>query len=342
MVARAKVVTAKWGVPSTEPDDLPDFLSNEEIAEKMGGDPRGVFRVWIKKITVVKNKNDDDMLKITAEIFDTAKDKKGYNGYAFWENQNITEQGAPFLKQFLKSIGVSWADFQQRTKMTAETKTEPRTIISIGKVNLAGKAKVTAKVTTRGDNYQGNDRAVVGRWLPKDSDTDVEEEIEDDDELLEDEDLEDEDLEEVEEDEDLEDEEDEDEELEEDPEEELRAELADLSLPDLRKRVKTNDASAKTTGLKKDALIDLIVEQESLLDEDEEDEELEEDEEDGAEDELREELAGMTIGALKKRAKDNGAKVAVLNKMKVKDKVIDLIVEQELSGDEDGDEEPPF
>ena len=60
MVARSKVVTAKWGVASKEPDDLPDFLSNEEIVEKMGGEPKGVFRVWIKKMTVVKNKNDDE------------------------------------------------------------------------------------------------------------------------------------------------------------------------------------------------------------------------------------------------------------------------------------------
>jgi hypothetical protein len=339
MVARAKVVTAKWGVPSTEPEDLPDFLSNEEIVEKMGGDPRGVFRIWVKKITVVKNKNDDDMLKITAEIFETNKEKKGYNGFAFWENQNVTEQGASFLKQFLKSIGASWADFQSRTKMTAETKTEPKTIISIGKVNFAGKSKVLAKVTVGMDKGGGgyDPKASVRRWLPYTTD-DAQEDIEEE-ELEEDEDLEEEDLEEVEEeDEDLEEEEEGDEEAE------LREELDGLGIVDLRKRVKTNDADAKTTGLKKAALIDLIVEQELLLDDEEEEEEEEELEEDDgeAEEELRAELGELTLGALKQRAKANGEKVAVLKPIKVKQEVIDIIVDQELNGDDEDGEEPPF
>jgi hypothetical protein len=338
MVARSKVVTAKWGVPSKEPEDLPDFLSNEEIEEAMGGAPRGVFRLWVKKITVVKNKNDDDMLKITAEIFETAKDKKGYNGWVFWENQNVTEQGASFLKQFLKSIGATWADFEKRTKLINQNSaTEPTEIVAIGPVNFAGKTKVLAKATTRMGKAQNGYEAKmeVGRWVPKDSDDDESEDIEDEDEDLgEDEDLDEEDVEEVDGD---------DEELEDDDEEEteLREELDGLSLPDLRKRVKTNDADAKTTGLKKAALIDLIVEQELLLDDEEEpedeDEDLGEDEED-PEEELRAELAELTLGALKKRAKDNGEKVAVLRPLKTKEPVIDIIVAQEL----EDDEEPPF
>jgi hypothetical protein len=345
MVARSKVVTAKWGVPAKEPEDLPDFLSNEEIEEKMGGAPRGVFRVWVKKITVVKNRNDDDMLKITAEIFETDKSKKGYNGWVFWENQNVTEAGASFLKQFLKSMGASWSDFQQRTKLKNQNSaTEPTEVVAIGPVNFAGSKKVLAKVTTKMGKAQNGYEAKmeIGRWLPKDSDMDESEDIEEEeDELLEDEEeLEDEELEEVDEDEELEEED--EEEDEEDEEAELREELNGLSLPDLRKRAKTNDADVKTVGLKKAALIDLIVGQESL-DEDEEELEGEEEEEleDDGEDELREELSGLTIGALKQRAKANGEKVAVLKPMKDKAKVIDLIVEQELNGEAD-DEEPPF
>lgn len=345
MVARTKVVTAKWGVPSKEPEDLPDFMSNEEIAEKMGGDPRGVYRIWIKKLTVVKNKNDDDMIKIVAEIFETDKEKKGYNGWAFWTQQNVTEQGASFLKQFLKSFGASWADFQQRTKMIPETKLDPAQITAIGKANFAGTKKILARASVGMGRASGGyeARTEIKRWLPLDADMDDSEDIEDDEEILDDEELEDEDLEEVEDDEELEDE---DEEEADEEEAELRESLSSLGLPALRKRVKTNDADAKTTGLKKDALIDLIVEQELLVDDEDEeldedeDEELEEDDE-AAEEELREELSGLTIGALKKRAKENGEKVAVLNKMKDKAKVIDLVVEQELNAEGD-DEEPPF
>lgn len=339
MVARAKVVTAKWGVPSKEPEDLPDFLSNEEIAEKMGGDPKGVFRVWIKKLTVVKNKNDDDMIKVVAEVFETDKEKKGYNGWAFWTQENVTEASAAFLKQFLKSFGASWSDFQNRTKMIPATKLDPSQITAIGKVNFAGSKKVLARCTVgmgRAQNgYEA--RTEIRRWLPLDADMDSSEDIEEDEELLDEEEELDEDLEEVgdEEDEELDDEDGDDEEAE------LREELDELGVVDLRKRAKTNDADVKTTGLKKEALIDLIVGQEILLDEEDEDEEdLGEDEED-AEAELREELGELTIGKLKVRAKDNGAKVAVLKPIKDKEKVIDIIVGQELGEDED-DEAPPF
>lgn len=335
MVARSKVVTAKWGVPPKEPEDLPDFLSNEEIAEKMGGEPKGVFRVWIKKLTVVKNKNDDDMIKVVAEIFETDKEKKGYNGWAFWTQENVTEASAAFLKQFLKSFGASWADFNARTKMIPATKLDPAQITAIGKVNFAGTKKVLARVTVGMGRASGGyeARTEIRRWLPLDTDMDESEDVEEEDELLLDDEEElDEDLEEVEED-------DGEEDLEEgDEEAELREELEELGLPDLRKRVKTNDADAKTTGLKKAELIDLIVEQELLLDEEEEELDEEEEELDGDEDaeaELREELEALTIGKLKVRAKDNGAKVAVLKPITQKDKVIDIIVQQELN-------EPPF
>jgi len=345
MVARAKVVTAKWGVANTEPDDLPDFLFNDEIVDKMGGDPRGVFRVWVKKITVVKNKNGDDMLKITAEIFDTDKEKRGYNGFALWENQNVTDEGARFLKQFLKSFGASWDDFQKRTKMIPETKLDPATIQSIGKANFAGSKKVLAKVTIGMDKGGGgyDPKPSVRRWLPLADDMD-DTDIEDED--LEDEDLEDEeldeDLEEVDEDdEELEDEEDED--SDEDGEAELREELDALGVVALKKRAKANDPDLEKVPTKKADLIDLIVEQETLLDdeEEEEDEDLGEDDEE-AEAELRAELEDLTIGKLKLRAKDNGARVAVLKPIKDKAKVIDIIVEQELSGDDGDDNEPPF
>lgn len=318
MVARSKVVTAKWSVPSKEPEDLPDFLSNDEIVDKAGGLPRGVFRVWVKQITVNKNKNDDDMLRVTAEIFETDKSKKVYNGYTFWENQNVTESGAAFLKRFLNSMGATWKDFNERTKMVNATTLEPTKIISIGSANFNGAKKVLAVISTKIEEYKGEERAAVSRWLPpKDSD---EAEVDgDDDDLGEG----DEDLEEVEEEAGG-----------------LEEELDGLTLVELRKRAKENDPKVKTIGLKKDGLIELIIGQESL-DEGLEEEELEDDDDDAAEEELREELAELELIDLKRRAKGNGEKVAVLKPIKDKDKLIDIIVEQELSAEAD-DNEPPF
>jgi hypothetical protein len=338
MVARGKVVVAKWGVPSKEPEDVPDFLSNEEISEKMGGDPKGVYRLKLKKLTVVKNKNNDDMIKIVCEIFETDKEKKGYNGWAFWTQENVTEESAGYLKTFLRSFGASWADFNLRTKVTPETKTEPAQIVSIGKVNFTGAKPVLVRATVgMGRAQNGSEaQAEVKRWLPPaDADAGAEDIEDGDEELLDDEDLGEDEVEEVE-----------DGELEEGDEEEaeLREELEALTIVDLRKRVKTNDADYKTVGLKKPALIDVIVEQELLLDDEEEpEEELAEDEDDGGEAELREELEALTIGALKQRAKANGEKVVVLKPIKDKAEVIDIIVTQELLGDDDEDgEEPPF
>lgn len=343
MVARGKVITAKWGVPAGEPDDLPDFMSNEEIVEKMGGEPKGVFRVLIKKMIVVKNSNDNDMIKVTAEINETDKAKKGYNGFVFWENQNITEKSAPFLKQFLKSFGVSWEDFQKRTKLTPETATEPAQVISMGSVKIDS-GKVFARITTKWQGEQNGYQAktVVGRWLPQADD--VEDELaEADDEELDDEELDGEE-EELEEGEDEESEDEADEE-----EAELREELEGLSLLALKKRVKANAEEAEETvpkmaGLKKPELIDLVVGQEILLDDEEElEDEDEEEGDDEAESELREELAGMTLSALKQRAKKNGEKVAILRPIKGTEEVIEIIVAQELGDGEDEDgEEPPF
>lgn len=316
MAARSKVVKAKWGVSSGEPEDLPDFLSNDEIVQKMNDQPpRGVFRLQLKgRPTVAKNKNGDDMIKMILEVNDPAKDKKGYNGFALWENQNVTDQSKPFLLKWLKSLGVTWRDFNINTKKTNNPgDLIPDEILSIGNVTFGGQKKVyllaaLGRKPAHGDYEEGTE---VKRWVPKeDAQADEPDDEEEEDESAEDTESE---------------------------EDELREELDGLSPAVLRKRVKENDEDAKTTGLKKPDLIDLIVEQELG----EEDEEEDEDESDDAEEELREELSDLSLAQLKKRAKDNGRKIAEVRKAG-EDDLIEMIVEDELDESEEDDNEPPF
>jgi hypothetical protein len=342
MVARSKVLKAKWGIGAAEPDDLPDFLSNDEIIAKNDDQPpRGVFRMMVKgRPTVVKNSNGDDMIKMTLEVNETSKDKKSYNGFAVWENQNITDKGKPFLLKWLKSLGVTWKDFMTATKMQAATTIDPAEIISIGNVTFGGNKKVFLEAALgRKPARDGYDEGTeVKRWVEKGevrkSGEDVDEDDADDD---------------IDEDVDVEDEDEDEADDADEAEEELREELDELSLTDLKKRARENSKEADEPlsvadlkGKSKDDVIEIIVEQE-LAEEGDEEDEGEEDEDDSdeeAEEELREELGELTLAQLKKRAKENGRKIAEVRKSG-QDDLIEMIVEDELGGEED-DGEPPF
>lgn len=166
-----KTRKVKWSV-NDEPEDLQDFKSNDEI----GKPPKGVYRLVIRRITLTENKNKDDMLKIVAEVDEKDKAKRRWNGYTFWENQNVTTQGAPFLKRFLTALGASWSDFRDRTEVS-EIDGEDR-VTKIGKVNFMAKKPVVVFAATKDDTSkyaQDNDldRLIVSRWLPpKSSDAD--------------------------------------------------------------------------------------------------------------------------------------------------------------------------
>lgn len=323
----AKVVKAKWGIGSDKPEDLPDFLSNDEILEKNGDRlPRGRFRLHVKEILVVKNSNDDDMLKIRAEIDETDKEKKSYNGYFIQTQQNITDQGKPYLLKFLKALGVTWNDFMDNTRQTPETTVEPAKILSIGAVKFTtGKVYAMGLLGVR--QWKEEDRTDLTRWIPKGDNMPTDEE---DDEA---------EAEELEDDGELEDGEEDEAEAEDmsDEEAELREELEDLTLAKLKARAKENGAKvADYKGLDEAGVINLIVEQEI---EEEEDDEAEGDEDASeAEEELREELSELTIAQLKSRCRANKRKLAEYKTAK-EPELIEMIVEDELGADGN---EPPF
>lgn len=348
-MAKAQTKKVKWAVGKNEPEDLPEFLTNDDIVKKYGVPPKDTYRFAVKRLTVKPNRNNDDRIGVMLIIDEPGKAGKGkakYNGYLVWDGFNINEQGTPFLKRFLKALGIKWSEFYNDTVQNDD---DPPHIVKMGKVRFehVKDPHVRAVVKVKGpDDFNDDDHLEIGRYLPADEESESEEPDEDEDESEEEDDVEvededdedddsDEDEDEDDEEDDEEDEEDEDEEDEEDEEDaeaELREELASLKKPALLKRAIRAGGDEDDLPTKVGDLRDLIVSLE-LADEDEEDEDEEdEDEDDSGEDALREELKDLPRSALRARAKEHGRKAADL-KGKSDEELIDMIVE---------DQEPPF
>ncbi len=340
MATGKKNAKVKWAIDGSEPDDLPDFQSNDDIVRKNKGKlpPKGRTRVLVKKVTSKENKNGDQMLTVTCEIAEKgSKKEEAFNGYTMWERLNITEQGKPYVKRFLTAIGVTWKDFVNKT--VADASVEPMVINKIGSVKLD--RPVEAYVSVRyGTNQADEEEAEVGRFLapvdedeeePDDDDADEsEDEEEDDDDIDVEEDDDDDDDDDSEDDEDSDeddDEDDEDDDEEEDAEEELRAELKPLKLPALKKRALRAGADEDDMPGKKADLIEHIIELELADDEEDDDEDDDEDEEDESPEEIeariKAELKSLDLTELRDRARLNkikkseitGAKKPALVKM---------------------------
>ena len=134
--------------------------------------PKGLYRVIVKRLTCTINKSDDFMLNAVLEI----KEPKGtpkskYNGYGFWWNGNLTEEGAGYINQFLDSITggkrevrtALW-DGKLRT-FDVPKKGHKSQVLAIGpfKINQDG---MPAVVNTRlGKPYNGEQNLAVADWL---------------------------------------------------------------------------------------------------------------------------------------------------------------------------------
>lgn len=132
----------KWGIG----DDEPEAASGEFNDYDGPVPPRGVYRVVLKKLWLTENKNGDQMIKGIAEIAGEKGEKKQYNGYAIWFNQNVTEQGAPYLKAFLDALGVSWNDFYNKTVVDDDEDNMGFPITKIGSKKIgANELRINAK-----------------------------------------------------------------------------------------------------------------------------------------------------------------------------------------------------
>lgn len=153
----------KWSIDADEPEDLEgyDVYDGPDL-------PKGVYRFQLKFLRLKENRNGDPMLNGLLVVNDDRADKKRYNGAPVWFNQNVTEQGKPYVKQFLNSIGVSWKDFMSKTVMDEDT--DPPTITKMGVTKLDGSTLLRALIKIQSGEYSGPQ---VANFLPpRDEDDD--------------------------------------------------------------------------------------------------------------------------------------------------------------------------
>lgn len=154
---------AKWSIGADEPDDLEPFAVYD------GPDvPAGVYKVKLKRMTLVENSSGDEMLKVLVEI-DEDGDKKKYNGFGLWGNQNITEVGARFLKAMLKSFGWTWQEFMAKTVLE-HASDRPTSVLQIGRIKIESEPE--ARVQVKIGSYNGEPQRQIGQWLPPKDDDD--------------------------------------------------------------------------------------------------------------------------------------------------------------------------
>jgi hypothetical protein len=290
----------KWSIGADEPEDLQDFLSNDDIitkntAKKTGEvnwPSKGPFNFRVQFVKVAKIQSGDNKGKDRLRVMLVLDDPKtkDWNGYAVFDGFNVTEQGAPFLKRFLRALGLKWSDFIEKSKQ--DTSQDPPALTQIGGVKFTGPKPATVKATVKvspPDDYNTEEFLEIARWLP--ADDEEPEDLNDDEEVEEDED---EDEVEVVEDDDDDD----------DDEEWTREDLEDEDLDDIIP-IAVSDFGLKKKdlkGLDKDEVLDL------LFPGDEDDEDEDEDDEDEREEaiaELTAELNGLKVAALRKRARRN-------------------------------------
>lgn len=161
----------KWALGTDEPDDLAEFLDNEEIVKRHGLPPKGTYTFAVKRLAVKPNRNGDDRISAMLIMKEPKKsDAAKWNGYLVWDGFNVTEQGAPFIKRFLKGLGLSWKDFIGATKRDNQ---EPPHITAIGRVKFEKGTDPTVRALVKvmpSDDWNDDEHLEVTRYLPADED----------------------------------------------------------------------------------------------------------------------------------------------------------------------------
>lgn len=170
----------KWALGNDEPEDLQEFLDNDDIVKKNKGSlpPKGTYTFAVKRLAVKPNKNDDDRISVMLIMKEPKKGNGApWNGYLVWDGFNVTEQGAPFIKRFLKSLGLTWKQFMGSTKKDNQ---DPPHITQIGGVKFEKGEDPTVRALVKiapEDDYNDAEHLEIARYLPlhdddgKDEDT---------------------------------------------------------------------------------------------------------------------------------------------------------------------------
>lgn len=234
----AKIKPVKWSLSGDEPDDLQEFLSNEDLIQKhrkgknadINWPGRGPFQFKVKRLAVKPNKNGDDRISAML-VFDEPKGSESatWNGYAIFDGFNVVDgPSLSFLKRFLKALGLTWSDFMKRSKQDDQ---DPPHIVQIGKVKFEGSKDPVVQATVivkPADDYNDDEHMEIRRYLEPD---DAGEDGDDAD-------------------------------ASDSPEEQeaaLREELGGLDKSALAKRCKSHDKKADVASMKKKDMIEFIV-----------------------------------------------------------------------------------
>lgn len=133
--------------------------------------PKGLYKVNVKRLGIKLNKNKELMLNCVCEIAEPEGSPKAkYNGYGFWWNGNVTDEGSGYINQFLLSItggkqAVVDAFWDGKMKVSEKPAAgKVAFVLAIGP--WKPQAATPAIVNTRlGKPYQGEVNLAVSDWL---------------------------------------------------------------------------------------------------------------------------------------------------------------------------------
>ena len=130
--------------------------------------PRGVYRFVVRgdMLRMKTNCNGDPMLSGLAEIREPkGSDKAKYNGYGMWFQQNVTKQGAPYVNNFLDTLGFNRKAFWGTGGVTIDENDadEDRNIVgTITKIGTKAVAEeIPCRIRTKRGKWDGEDRLEV-------------------------------------------------------------------------------------------------------------------------------------------------------------------------------------
>jgi hypothetical protein len=134
--------------------------------------PRGLYKVLARRLGMKINRNGDPMLNCLVEIQEPGSSSKAkYNGYGFWWNGNVTDEGAGYINQFLDAISgedvrvrkAFWNGKCRTSEMPKKGKTVAVTAIGPLKIKQEGMPAVVSAF--KGKPFKGEINLRVGDWL---------------------------------------------------------------------------------------------------------------------------------------------------------------------------------
>lgn len=134
--------------------------------------PRGVYKVLVRRLGMKINRNGDPMLNALVEIKEPGSSPKAkYNGYGFWWNGNVTDDGAGYINQFLDAISgedarVRKAFWNGKCRVNETPKKgKTVTVMAIGPMKVQQEGMPAVVSAYKGKPYKGEVHLRVGDWL---------------------------------------------------------------------------------------------------------------------------------------------------------------------------------